>query len=429
MAAATYATIGRVAPTIEEGTVTAEVPPMRHGAAWTPATRPGIVPLRPLGFGTILGRSFTALRHNPKVLLGFALGVQAVSLLAVTGVLVAAGIASFSRLASLQPGTDDFDTVMAGSIALVGVLGVVVTLAATALGTIVQGIVVVEVSRAVVAEKLSVRLLWRRVRPVAWRLIGFGLLVTLALGVTVAIVFGIFLALSATAGLGGFLIALLLSLGLIPLWLWLGTKLMLVPAVISIERAPIGAAIGRSWRLMRGRFWVGLGVTVIVNASFGALAQVVSVPFSLVSTGFTTVLTPTGDVDVATVIAFLIGGVVTQLVVFVLQCVSLVVLATASSLVYVDARMRHEGLDLDLLAYVDRRDAGATELADPFTQHIGRVVPSRWTPPQQWAPPAWSPPAHWPAPAPPSTAAPAASPAAAPERPATQWTPPGTGAP
>lgn len=429
MAAARYATIGRVAPTIEEGTVTAEVPPMRHGAAWTPATRPGIVPLRPLGFGTILGRSFTALRHNPKVLLGFALGVQAVSLLAVTGVLVAAGIASFSRLASLQPGTDDFDTVMAGSIALVGILGVVVTLAATALGTIVQGIVVVEVSRAVVAEKLSVRLLWRRIRPVAWRLIGFGLLVTLALGVTVAIVFGIFFALSATAGFGGFLIALLLSLGLIPLWLWLGTKLMLVPAVISIERAPIGAAIGRSWRLMRGRFWVGLGVTVIVNASFGALAQVVSVPFSLVSTGFTTVLTPTGDVDVATVIAFLVGGVVTQLVVFVLQCVSLVVLATASSLVYVDARMRHEGLDLDLLAYVDRRDAGATELADPFTQHIGRVVPSRWTPPPQWAPPAWSPPAHWPAPAGPSAAAPAASPAAAPERPATQWTPPGTGAP
>lgn len=423
--------------------MTAEVPPMRHGAAWTPATRPGIVPLRPLGFGTILGRSFTALRHNPKVLLGFALGVQAVALLAVTGVLVAAGIASFSRLATLQPGTDDFDTVMAGSIALVGILGVVVTVAATALSTVVQGIVVVEVSRAVVAEKLSVRLLWRRVRPVAWRLVAFGLLVTLALVITVAIVFGTFFALSSTAGIGGFLIALLLSLALIPLWLWLGTKLMLVPAIIAIERASIGAAVGRSWRLMRGRFWVGLGVTVIVNASFGALAQVVSVPFSLVSTGFTTVLTPTGEADVATVVAFLIGGVVTQLVVFVLQCVSLVVLATASSLVYVDARMRHEGLDLDLLSYVDHRDAGASDLPDPFTQHIGRVVPSRWAPPAHWGPPgapaggqpghpawpapAWSAPAHWPAPTP--STAPHAPVAAAPDRPATQWTPPGAGAP
>ena len=40
---------------------------------WTPASRPGIIPLHPLTFGTILGRSFAALRHNPKVLLGFGL--------------------------------------------------------------------------------------------------------------------------------------------------------------------------------------------------------------------------------------------------------------------------------------------------------------------------------------------------------------------
>ena len=47
--------------------------------AWSPAPRPGIVPLHPFGFGTILGRSFVALRQNPKVLLGFALCVQVVS--------------------------------------------------------------------------------------------------------------------------------------------------------------------------------------------------------------------------------------------------------------------------------------------------------------------------------------------------------------
>ena len=51
--------------------------------AWTPASRPGIIPLHPLSFGTILGRSFTALRQNPKVLLGFALCVQAVAYLVV----------------------------------------------------------------------------------------------------------------------------------------------------------------------------------------------------------------------------------------------------------------------------------------------------------------------------------------------------------
>ena len=77
--------------------------------AWTPASRPGIIPLHPLSFGTILGRSFVALRQNPRVLLGFALVVQTLAyivvLLAITGV----AFAAFTRLDTLQPGTEEFD--------------------------------------------------------------------------------------------------------------------------------------------------------------------------------------------------------------------------------------------------------------------------------------------------------------------------------
>src|SRR5688572_25379550 len=62
----------------EEGTVTAY-------PTWTPAPRPGIIPLHPLGFGTILGRSFAALRQNPRVLLGFALVVQTLAALLLAG--------------------------------------------------------------------------------------------------------------------------------------------------------------------------------------------------------------------------------------------------------------------------------------------------------------------------------------------------------
>src|SRR3546814_14924968 len=57
--------------------------------SWTPAPRPGIVPLHPFGFGTTLGRSLTALRQHPCFLLGFASGVQPVAfllLIPVTGV-------------------------------------------------------------------------------------------------------------------------------------------------------------------------------------------------------------------------------------------------------------------------------------------------------------------------------------------------------
>ncbi len=398
---------------------------MTAGPTWTPAMRPGIVPLRPLGFGTILGRSFTALRHNPRVLLGFALAVQAVGALLGAAILVGAGVVTFSRLSSLREGTDEFEAVMAGSLALLGILGIVVTVASAALGVIVQGVVVAEVSHAVVAEKLSLGRLWRRVRPVAWRLIGYGLLLTLAIAIVVAAVFGVFFAITAALGPAGFVIALLLGLAMIPLSLWLSTKLMLVSAVIVLEHARIRTAVARSWTLIRGRFWVGLGVTVIISVSFGTLAQVVSVPFSIASLGVTTIVSPTGEADVAAVVGFLVAALLTQLVVFLLQCVSLIVLSTASALVYVDCRMRHEALDLDLLAYVDQRDAGARDLPDPYTLHVGRRATAP-RPPGQWMPPT-----AWPAPPPPSGAwpppAPASPPAAPPPAPPapTQWTPPG----
>src|SRR5215203_4984034 len=107
---------------------------MRRGTvtaypAWTPASRPGIIPLRPLTFGTILGRSFAALRQNPRVLLGFALCVQTGVYLVVLLGIAAVGVAAFTRLDTLSPGTDEFETVMAGSIALTAIAGIVLGLA------------------------------------------------------------------------------------------------------------------------------------------------------------------------------------------------------------------------------------------------------------------------------------------------------------
>ena len=84
-------------------------------AMWVPASRPGIIPLHPLGFGTILGRSFSALRHNPAVLLGVALGVQFVaSFIVLLGTLGVAYL-TFQRLETLQFSSDEWITIFVGS--------------------------------------------------------------------------------------------------------------------------------------------------------------------------------------------------------------------------------------------------------------------------------------------------------------------------
>lgn len=345
--------------------------------AWTPASRPGIIPLHPLTFGTILGRSFSALRQNPRVLLGFAMGVQVIAYTALFVVVGLVAWSTFSRLDTLREGTDEFDAVLTGSIVLTAGAAFVLSLALGALSAIVQGIVVRDVSHAALAEKLPLRELWRRFRPVAWRLIGYSfLLVLVVLLIVAAVAAGVFAigtaALPIAIGMTVFLV-----LGSFPLYFWLSTKLLLVPSAIVLEGATIRQAIARSWRLTRGRFWAALGVIVIISVAFSALGQVVNLPFSFLTSGLTTIITPTGDPDAQAWIAIIIAGVAAQALLLVVQSVALVVQSTAAALVYIDCRMRHEGLDLDLLQYVERRDAGAPDLADPYTVGIGRVLAPR----------------------------------------------------
>ena len=421
--------------------------------AWTPASRPGIVPLHPLSFGTILGRSFVALRQNPRVLLGFALVVQTVAYLVVMVAIGGVAFATFSRLATLRPGSEDFATVMAGSVAITAVTGILLGIAAGVLSTVVQAVVVVEVTRAVVAEKLALGEIWRRVKPIVWRLIGYSALLILAVATLFVVVGGLLFLLGTVTAPLAIGLAVLVVLAAIPLTWWLTIKLLLVPSTIIIERATIGQAIRRSWTLVRGRFWSSLGVVILISMMFGAVAQVVNIPFSFLSAGLTTVVTPTGDPEVAGIVGLLVTSVITYAVILLIQSMALVVQSTATALIYVDCRMRREGLDLDLLAYVERRDAGAADLPDPYTQNIGREVAPRpaapaYAPPQGYPPypaPAAQPypvPATQPYPGqqpyagqpyppqqPPYAGQPyppQQAPPAPPAAPPTQWAPPGT---
>ncbi len=426
---------------------------------WTPASRPGLIPLQPLGFGTVLGRSFSALRQNPRVLLGFALVVQALSTIVVIAAVGASAFLTFSRLQNVPTSSPDYDTLMAGSVATVVIVSFVLGLAAAALGVIVQAVVVTDVARGTVAERATLRELWQQVRPVAWRLIGYTLMITVAILVAVAVVAAIVVGVSVLTPIAGIVLTVLVVLGALPLVLWLSTKLLLAPPAIILEHATIRQAIARAWRLSRGRFWPILGVIVIIQVIFGVIAQVVTIPFTFLGGLLGSVIAPTGSPQVQTVITVVVTLAFPEIVALLIQSVAVVVQATATSLLYIDARMRKEGLDLDLLAYVERRDAGSTALPDPYTQHIGREIvrppagyapgypPGYGQPPygqpaygpygqQPYGTPAYGQPAYGqPAPPPlgqpPAQPAPPAAPAQQPASPATaaptptQWEAPG----
>lgn len=435
--------------------------PQQGRPAWTPPPRPGIVPLHPLTFGAVLGRSFTALRQNPRVLLGFALLVQVAAYLVVGAATAGVAFGLFSRLDTVTPGSDDYNAIMAGSFAITMLVAGVLGLAAGVLGVIVQAVVVTEVAHEVLAEKLTLKTLWRQVRPVAWRLIGYAAILVVAVLLGVGAVVLAISGLALLTPIAAVLAAILSILGGIVLSLWLSTKLLLTPAAIILEHATIRGGIARSWRLTRTRFWPILGVTIVIQLIFQVLAQIISIPFSLLGSTLSTIIAPTGATGTAAPLSFIITVIAVQCLALVISAISTVVLSTATALLYVDCRMRHEGLDLDLLSYVEQRDAGAPGLADPYTVGIGRIAAPRYAapaypgipgpgyPPPGYAAPGYPPPGYaapgyaapgYTAPgsaapptgapaAPPPTAAPASPPAPAPAPGGapvpTQWTAPG----
>lgn len=360
------------------------------GPTWTPAPRPGLIPLHPLGFGTLLGKAFAALRHNPKVLFGFAVVVQLVVVIVTAALLGAVMVGAFSRLNTLRQGSDEFLTILIGSTALVAVAGIAISLGSVAFSALVQGVVASDVAAAVLGDKATLGALWRRVRPVAWRLIGYALLLGVAVSALLlllaAVTFG------GIGALGGYseaslaiatVVAILAFLGALPLGIWLNTKLLLVPSVLVLERATIRGAIVRSWRLTRGRFWVAFGVTALIGLIMGLAAQVVGMPASMLSSLFIPVIAPTGTNDASAIAGFVLAILVPQLLIIVIQAIAAVVQATGATLVYLDCRMRHEGLDQDLLAAVERRQAGQDLGSDPFAVDPSRAVTAEYRPLQK----------------------------------------------
>ncbi|MCC6856264.1 MAG: hypothetical protein IT189_09415, partial [Microbacteriaceae bacterium] len=75
-------------------------PPAGPQAGWTPPPKPGLIPLRPLTLGTLLGASFQVLRRNPRPMFGFALLVTGVVFFASFLLVGLVALFAFSRAAS-----------------------------------------------------------------------------------------------------------------------------------------------------------------------------------------------------------------------------------------------------------------------------------------------------------------------------------------
>jgi hypothetical protein len=353
------------------------VPPPQAAPGWTPPPKPGLIPLRPLTLGTLLGAAFQVLRRNPRPTFGFALvvtGVASVVGLLLYGLLTVASVARLSTVAS----DADYSTIAAGTVAtsIVGYLVViVVALVASAL---LQGVISLEVARGTLGEKLRLGGLLRLARGRIGALIGWSLLLAAGIVVLIAVFALVIVLLVTLAGPAGIVLAVLLYLlglaGGAVLFAWLATRLSLVPSALMLERLPLRAAVRRSWSLTIGYFWKTFGIQLLVIFIVQAVSSVIATPIAIIFVFASTLLNPNGD-NSATITTLVIVGIVTAIASLVLGAIAAVLQAATPALIYIDLRMRKEGLDLELSRFVEARQAGDTSVPDPFLPRTAGETP------------------------------------------------------
>lgn len=320
--------------------------------SWTPPARSPFVPLRPLTLGQILAGSFRALRHNPAVTLAPAIVLSVAAALASVG---------FARLL-LEPLVD----AVGGSLATGGLYSWLSGFGAGAIGTVVsvsltqgagmlqQGVSAADVAHAVIGRRLTPGGLRRRTRGVRGPLVAWTAIVMLVLVVLGGLGAALLAALDLAMPLGGLLGGLLLYPAACVLLAWIGTKLAIVPSAIVVERLRLGAALRRSWRLTRGRFWRTFGIRILCWTMISLAVSLVSIPVRLVVSWLVSLLAGNGDQGDALAV-WAVGDVVQAVVGAVIAAIGLVVTTATDAILYLDLRMRREGLDLELARFMERR--------------------------------------------------------------------------
>ncbi|WP_062312051.1 hypothetical protein [Demequina rhizosphaerae] len=322
-------------------TATATMPAAPTAASW----QPGFMPLRPLGFGDLLGLPFRAMRYNRAVVVGGPLLLT----LGATVLMVAAMWLLFTdpSLALMDP-TSQADAI-SGSTIGVFIAAIVAALLADVFSS---AVVAPGVARGALGERVRLAEAWRAVRPRIGSLLLLYLLasVTLAAGIVLAVV-PVTIA-AANESVSGIVLGLLFAAAVaIPV----GGLVTLVGGiarpVIVLERRGAIDAIRRTTRLLKGRFWWSVLVVLVATVLIGLVSSVVN---QVGGFGAMAVTLVAPDSVVVLGIAFALVLALSLVISYVL---TYSYLGSLFALLLIDLRIRHEGFDLTLAEAAEARRA------------------------------------------------------------------------
>ncbi|WP_250285911.1 glycerophosphoryl diester phosphodiesterase membrane domain-containing protein [Frankia sp. CiP1_Cm_nod2] len=282
--------------------------PAGGAGQWGPlpqAEKPGIIPLRPLAVGEILDGAFAALRRSPAVMIGLTFGVTTATQI------VAAALTAIGQRGS---------TGLALSLSIVDIIiNFVVIVALT-------GVLSVAVSELTMGSSIQIGEVLRRVRP---RLPGLA-----GLSVVVA------------------LLTLIGLIGLVIGGIFVAVALVLATPAFVLEGGTIRTAMRRSWTLVRGAWWRTFGILLLTSIVVAVLLFVLAFIFGLAFTAASDALTDPVSGDFTGP-----GLALNAIMSIIIDTVIMPVMASVVVLLYVDRRIRLEGLDMTLAQAARERRA------------------------------------------------------------------------
>jgi hypothetical protein len=267
------------------------------------------IPLRPLGVGELLDGTFSTIRRNPRATVGLA--ALLVTLQQVISLAVQLGTNGLPTQVGVGDETESIQALIGGF------GGITSALVSAVIAAVITGMLVVVVSEDVLGRRVSAAEVWRRIRPRLWPL----------------------LLAAAMAGILPYVGLLFLIIPGLILWaLWALTT----PALVLEGLGPI-AALRRSAQLAGPALIRVLGVRTL-SVLIGLLIQVlIALPFGLI--GVLIVVAGDGDPGSTATVAILTLDVLGAIVA---GMITAPFLAGVLALLYIDRRMRAEGLDFVL---------------------------------------------------------------------------------
>ena len=336
--------------------------PGSNGAANFYVYKPGIIPLRPLSIGDIYQGAFAAIKTNTRTMFGFTaalLGVVLVISIATNYAIINLVLPNY--LSPNSPYATAFIS-LSGSFSQLG--GSLLQVLATVL---LSGLIVVAVSRSVLGRVASSKEVWERTKSKFLPLIGLNIITSIISGLMMIIGIVVFFVLLASAAstaktdreflqdLGVSLVGLLILMVISALVSsYLSIKFSVASPAMVLENLGVFAAIGRSWSLTRGNFWRLFGINILtaiitfmVAGIFGGIAEALGAIFIVVGSSSPEDMIASLN---TTYILIMVMSTIAQLLI-------LPFTSSVNALLYIDLRMRKEGLDVELRNAVAEQQA------------------------------------------------------------------------